>query len=103
MMHFGSDLSEVSLCGDNSLKVDYYFAEEGTIVEIALGLRNPNTEYEKDIMKAIIAKNLGNEVQKLVFISKPGGEKKCKQPGRLAMRNWLKNNIGITIEVRDLG
>lgn len=36
---FGEDFSEKNICGDNSLAVDFYFPEDGTIVEIALGLR----------------------------------------------------------------
>jgi hypothetical protein len=100
---FGEDYSEKFLSGENSLAVDFYFPDEATIVEVALGLKNPNTEYEKDILKAIMAKNLGYKVEKLFFISKPGGTKKCSQPGRIAMKNWLENNIGISLEVKDLG
>lgn len=99
---FGEDFSEKKLCGENSLKVDFYFPDEATIVEIALGLSKPNTEYEKDILKAIMAKNLGNKVNRLLFFCKPGGEKKCRQPGRSAVKHWLNNNVGIELEVRDL-
>ena len=99
---FGADVSEQRICGDNSLAVDFYFRDEATIVEIALGLRNPNTEYEKDILKAVMAKALGSPVTDLLFISKPGGERKCRQPGRLAVREWLRRAHGVTITVRDL-
>ena len=100
---FGEDFSEKNICGDNSLAVDFYFPEEGTIVEIALGLKNPNTEYEKDILKAVMAKNLDHNVSNLVFVSKPGGAKKCNQPGRKAVREWLENSQGIKISVMDIG
>jgi len=100
---FGEDYSEQNICGDNSLAVDFYFPEEGVIVEVALGVKNPNTEYEKDILKAIMAKDLGHKVSKLLFITKPGGHKKCNQPGRTAVREWLQKTHGIAIEVIDLG
>ena len=99
---FGKDYSEQNICGNNALAVDFYFPEEGVIVEIALGLKNPNTEYEKDILKALMAKNIGHNVKKLFFISKPGGEKKCKQPGRIAVKEWLLNSSSIELEVWDL-
>ena len=99
---FGTDYSEKNICGDNSLAVDFYFPDEGTIVEIALGLKNPNTEYEKDILKAVMAKSLGENVTKLLFVSKPGGSKKCNQPGRVAVKDWLKKTHNINIEVVDL-
>ena len=84
------------------MAVDFYFPSEGTIVEIALGLRNPNTEFEKDILKAVIAKSLGHRVEKLLFISKPGGSRKCRQPGRRRVREWLDEEHAISTEVLDL-
>lgn len=99
---FGEDFSEKKICGRNSLAVDYYFPDEGVIVELAFGLKNPNTEYEKDILKAIMAKSLGNKIDKLLFISKPGGNKKCQQPGRTAVKEWLLENRAIEIQVWDL-
>lgn len=100
---FGGDFSEKKICGENSLAVDFYFPDEGTIVEIALSLKNPGSEYEKDVLKAVMAKDLGNDVRKLLFVSKPGGEKTCGQPGRRAVGEWLERCHGIEVEVLDLG
>ena len=91
------------ICGDNSLAVDFYFPDDGIIVEIALGLKNPNTEYEKDILKAVMAKSLGYKVNKLIFFTKSGGRKKCEQPGRQAVKEWLKETHQIEVEVIDFG
>lgn len=99
---FGEDFSERNICGPNSLAVDFYFPDEGVIVEIALGLKNPNTEYEKDILKAVMAKSLGHTVEKLVFFAKLGGAKKCSQPSRTAVKDWLLSANHIEIEVIDL-
>lgn len=99
---FGEDFSEDRICGENAFAVDYYFPEDATIVEIALGLLKPNTEYEKDVLKAIMAKEFGHAVEKLVFISKPGAQSKCAQPGRVAIKEWLVRHHGIVIEVHEL-
>lgn len=99
---FAEDFSEQGICGSNRLAVDFYFPKEATIVEVALGLRNPNTEFEKDILKALVAKDRGNPVDRLFFISKPGGKKRCQQPGRRDFVSWLENRHGIAIEVHDL-
>lgn len=99
---FREDFSEKNISGSNSLAADFYFPKDGVIVEIALGLRNPNTEYEKDILKALMAKELGNDVRKLVFITKSGGLKKCNQPGRKAVKDWLLDSSKIEIEVLEL-
>jgi hypothetical protein len=99
---FGADYSEKKICGETSLAVDFYFPAERTIVEVALGLPNPSTEFEKDVLKAIMAQETGQSVAKLVLISRAGGAKKCAQPGRAAVRAWAKTKHGLEIEVHDL-
>lgn len=99
---YQTDYSEKQICGNNSLAVDFYIPEEKTIIEIALGLPNPNTEFEKDLLKAIISKELGNKISKLIFISRPGAKKKCNQPGRKAFIEWMKNNHEIYIDIYEL-
>ena len=99
---FGGACHERKICGDTDLAVDFYFEHEETIVEIALGLPNPQSEFEKDILKAVIAKESGYPVRRLMFICRAGGEKKCSQPGRQAVIQWAKENHGLTVEVHDL-
>ena len=99
---FGHDYSERKVCGETSLAVDFYFPDEGTIVEVALGLPNPASEFEKDILKAIMAQELGHSVRRLFFISRLGAAKKCAQPGRTAVREWAHSKHQLTIEVHEL-
>ena len=99
---FGRDFSERKICGDNAFAVDFYFPLEATVVEVALGLPNPNTEFEKDVLKALMAREAGHDVRRLVFISRAGAEKKCDQPGRSAVRVWAGRHHDLLIEVHDL-
>ncbi|MET0399073.1 MAG: hypothetical protein ABW277_19930 [Longimicrobiaceae bacterium] len=99
---FGGDYSERRICGATSFAVDFYFPEERTVVEVALGLPNSASEFEKDILKAIIAQDYGNDVDRLFFISRPGAEKKCSQPGRRAVLEWARTKHRLVIEVHEL-
>jgi hypothetical protein len=99
---FGEDCSEKKICGSNSFAVDFYFRAERTIVEVALGLPNPQSEFEKDVLKAIMSQECGHAVTRLFFISRPGAAKKCNQPGRTAVKEWAKKKHGLEIEVHDL-
>lgn len=99
---FGADYSERKVCGETSLAVDFYFPDEETIVEVALGLPNPSTEFEKDILKAIMAQESGFNVHRLFFISRPGAVKKCSQPGRTKVKEWARAKHGLLIEVHEL-
>lgn len=98
----GIECWEKKICGPTSYAVDFYLEEEGTVVEVALGLPNPSSEYEKDVLKAIIAQDYF-PVRRLVLISRAGGEQKCRQPGRTAVREWARTKHGLTIDVFDLG
>lgn len=99
---FGEDYSEQKVCGDTSLAVDFYFPDEATIVEVALGLPNPGSEFEKDILKGLMAKESGHNVRRLFFISRPGAKKKCAQPGRNAVKEWVHANHQVLVEVHEL-
>src|SRR5271157_5594143 len=98
---FQRDYAEFGISENNGLRVDYYFPDEATIVEIAMGLRNPLSEYERDILKAVLAKKYGHTINRLVFFSKPGAIARCNQPGLKAFKNWLEQEIKIGIEVRE--
>ena len=99
---FKVDHSEKKICGQNNLCVDFYFLDEATMVEVALGLRNPLSEYERDILKAIMATESGNVVRHLVFISKPGASKRLSQPSAKCIATWAERNHGIRIHIREL-
>lgn len=97
----GADFSEQPVCGENRLAPDFYFPDEATIVEVAMGLRNPSSEFERDILKAIMAQEAGHPVRRLLFLSKPGAVARTSQPGLSAFVSWAERVHGITVEVRE--
>lgn len=99
---FGEDFSERKICGENNLAVDFYFPDEKTIIEVALSIHNPQSEFERDILKAIMAKHQGWGVDHLAFISKPGGEKLHEQASSKAIISWTEINQEIKISIHDL-
>ena len=98
----GTDYSERRICGDNKLAVDFFIEEERTVIEVALGLRNSNSEFERDILKVLMAQQAGARVRRLVFIAKPGGEKRVRQASSGAMVEWAARNHQLEIVVCDL-
>lgn len=98
----GRDFSEKQICGENKFSVDYYFPEEKTIVEVALGLHNASREFEKDIIKAILAKCSGAKVSRLVFLSKPGGVSRNTEPGPRSIIHWVENDYKIKVIIVEI-
>jgi hypothetical protein len=99
---FGADHAEQTICGASGLRVDYYFPEDATIVEVAFLLKNSPSEFEKDILKAILAQENGQPVNQLVFIAKPGGVKRCGAPDRHSIIDWAARTHGLTIVVNEI-
>ncbi len=67
-----------------------------------MSLRNPLSEFEKDIFKAILANDGGLPVEQLLLIGKRGAAKRLGAEGPKAIIEWAKKQCGITVEVRDL-
>ena len=98
---FGHNFDEQRISGENNLAVDFYFPDDATIVEVAMSLRNPSSEFERDILKAIMAKEIGHKVELLLFLSKPGAVARCAQPGLRAFADWARRVHGIAIDIRE--
>ena len=100
--HFGEDYSEKKISGKIKSAVDFFIPDEATIVEIAMSLKVPMSEFHKDIFKALLAIDNGIEVGKILFICKPGGIKRHSEPASVAIIEWLKKNYRVEIEIREL-
>lgn len=64
-----------------------------------MSLRNPLSEYERDIFKALLAREAGFKVDKLYFFSKPGAVARCRQRGHSAIKKWAHETHNLEIYV----
>lgn len=99
---FGTDYSEKRVCGHAKFAIDFYFPDEQTAVEVALSLRNPSSEYERDIFKCLLAIEDGCKVRRLVFITKPGGHWRLQKAGASAIASYVERKFDLAIEIREL-
>lgn len=72
------------------------------MVEVAGMLSAPNSEYEKDIFKCLLAQEKGATIHKLVFLAKPGAARVHNQPGRSAIARFVLSRFDIQIIVEEL-
>jgi hypothetical protein len=92
---FKEDFSEQCISGNNGLRVDFYFPGEKTVVEVAMGLRNSNSEFERDILKVLMAGE--GSVKRLVFLTKPSGIARTNCPSaRAILRRCPLSGDGVT-------
>jgi hypothetical protein len=100
--YFQTDLSEKSVCRGVSSRFDFYFPDEAVVVEFAFGLHNPQSEFEKDIFKCLLARDSGCPVEKLVFVAKPGGDARLKAPFQSAVSGFVQKTFGLNVSVWEL-
>jgi hypothetical protein len=99
---FGDDLSEKQCIHGAKLCFDFYLEEEATVIEIALSLDKPNSEYEKDLLKCILAKKERLAIKTLLFICKPGGMKANLAPGKKCLADLCKKDFDISVEFYEI-
>ncbi|MBU0676722.1 MAG: hypothetical protein KJ626_01275 [Verrucomicrobia bacterium] len=101
LQRFQHDYSEKQLCEGVKAAVDFYIPEEHTVVEIAMSLRTPLSEFHKDIFKVLLAKDRGEDIRHLVFVSKPGAIKRHEAPASQAVIDWLEKNYSVTVTIEE--
>ncbi len=82
---------------------NFYVPSEETAIELALGMRNTFSEYENDIFMALLAKEAGLPLQRLILIGKHGAIKVRNAPGSRSIRDWVKLRFNLTVEVHEFG
>ena len=98
----GGEYSEARVSHEAEFKFDFYFPDEATAVEFAFGLNRPLSEFEKDVFKALLAKEDGKELNTLVFVAKQDGTKRHGQPGSSEIKRFVKEKFGLEIRIIDL-
>jgi hypothetical protein len=71
-------------------------------LKIAGMLGGPNSEYEKDIFKCLLAQDRGCKIRRLMFIAKPGAAKIHSSPGRGAIAKFATQRFGVEITLDEL-
>jgi len=97
----GPGIAEVEILRNSKVRVDYWFKPERTFVEIALSLRNPLSEFERDVLKAVVAQPKRGAVKRLVLVGKPGATKRVASPWYQTVIKWVKTQ-GIEVHVEEL-
>jgi hypothetical protein len=94
------DYAQKPICG-GALALDYLIGS--TVVEIAMDLRDDNSEFERDILQVLIAESELHSISHLLFLAKTGARARCNTPARKALADWVEREYGVRVEVRELG
>lgn len=96
-------LPDASVIDEAGYTFDYYLPREATVVEFGFSLRNPRSEFERDLFKALLAKKARTDIRRLVLVGKPGTKDRLNARGPQAIMDFVRREFGIDTEVREIG
>jgi len=99
---FGAEVVNQSLNQASRQTVDFWLEDEHAIMEMEFNILSSPPVLEKEIFKALLAKDAGKDVRHLILIGDPGSVKLLQAPAPAAIINWAEQHYQIQVQVWEL-
>lgn len=99
---FGSDVVNRFLSTANRQAVDFWLEDEHTIIEMEFDILTSPPVLEKEVFKALLARDAGNDVRQLVLIGDPGAALLSHAPTPASIIEWVERWHQIRVQIWDL-
>jgi len=99
---FGTGVINQFLSKENRQSVDFWLEDEHTIVEIEFNIFSSPPVLEKEVFKALLAKDAGKDVRHLVLIGDPGSALLSQAPAPMSIINWVERRHQIGVQIWEL-
>ena len=99
---FGSGVTIQFLRKANRQSVDFWIEDEQTIMEMEYGLWSSDPSLEKEVFKALLAKDAGKDVRHLILIGDPGSVRRWQTPTPQSVVDWVERQQNIRVQIWEL-
>lgn len=82
--------------------VDFWLADEFAIIEMEFNILSSPPVLEKEIFKALLAKDAGRDVRHLILIGDPGSVLLSQAPAAVAIIDWVERRHQIRAQIWEL-
>ena len=82
--------------------VDFWLEDEQTIIEMEFNILSSPPVLEKEVFKALLAKDAGNDVRHLILIADPGSAVLAQAPTPASIINWVERRHQIRVQIWEL-
>ena len=90
------------LSKESRQSVDFWLGDEQTIMEMEFSAFSSPPVLEKEVFKALLAKDAGNDVRHLILIGDPGSGLLSQAPTPAAIMNWVERRHQIRVHIWEL-
>ena len=99
---FGTGVVSQFLSKENRQSVDFWLEDEQTILEVEFNILSSPPVLEKEVFKALLAKDAGKDVRHLILIGDPGSALLSKAPTPASVMNWVERRHQIRVQIWEL-
>ena len=82
--------------------VSISMCQKATIIEVELSLYNVHTNLERDVFKALLAKDAGHNVSTLLLVGKEPARERHSQPASRALMDFVKRHHDLNVIIEDI-
>jgi hypothetical protein len=99
---YGPGVTNQFLSQANRQSVDFWLEDEQTIIEIEFSMLNSVAALEKEVFKALLAKDAGKNVRHLILIGDAGSVRRCQTPLARSVIDWVERQHQIRVQAWEL-
>ena len=99
---FGPGVVNQFLSKENRQSVDFWLEQEQTMIEMEFNIFSSPPVLEKEVFKALLAKDAGNDVRHLILIGDPGSGLLAQAPTPLSIISWVERRHQIRVQIWEL-
>ena len=82
--------------------VDFWLEDEFTILQMEFNILSSPPVLEREIFKALLAKDAGMDVRYLILIGDPGSVMIAQTPTAIALKDWVERRHQIQVQIWEL-
>ncbi len=102
VQEFGNGVVNQFLNKENRQTVDFWLEDEQTIMEVEFNTFNSPPVLERQVFKALLAKDDGKDVRQLILIGDPGSILLSQAPTPASIINWVERQHQIQVQIWEL-
>ena len=102
VQEFGAGAVNQFLSKETRQSVDFWLEDEQTMIEMEFNILSSPPVLEKEVFKALLAKDAGNDVRHLILIGDPGSALLVQAPTPASIINWVERRHQIRVQIWEL-
>ena len=98
----GPGVANQFLSKENRQSVDFWLEDEHTIMAVEFNMFTSSPLLEKELFKALLAKDAGRDVRHLILIGDPGSVRRHQVPTTRSIIAWVEREHQIRVQILEL-